>query len=114
MMVKPHNHKSPEPKNPLLPLWPAIKGSLAQVHKPCIRKTCSACARGDKHQAWFLSFSAQGKRKTMYVPLALVPVLKKALQSGRKIEAILYRTGPQIIRIHRKNAQNSGKYPFKS
>ncbi len=33
----------------LLRLWPALKGSLAQVHKPCIRRNCGACARGDKH-----------------------------------------------------------------
>ena len=98
---------SSQRENPLLPLWPAIKGSLALVYKPCIRKGCSTCARGDKHPAWFLSFSSQGKRKTMYVPLALVPTLKKALQNGRKIEAILYLSGPQIIKKHRTNAQKS-------
>jgi hypothetical protein len=94
-------------KNPLLPLWPAIKGSLARVYKPCIRKHCPACARGDKHAAWLLTFSAQGKRKTMYVPLALVATLQRALQNGRKIEALLYRTGPQIIKQHRKIAKQS-------
>jgi hypothetical protein len=26
-------------------LWPAIKGSLAEVRKPCIRRDCPACAR---------------------------------------------------------------------
>jgi hypothetical protein len=107
MIKKPRTRTSSKRENPLLPLWPAIKGSLAQVYKPCIRKGCPACARGDKHPAWLLSFSAQGKRKTMYVPLALVPILKRALQNGRKIEVILYRTGPQIIRKHRQIAQNS-------
>ena len=92
--------------HPLLSLWPAIKGSLGQVYKPCIRKNCPACARGDKHPAWILTFSDQGKRKTMYVPLALVPVLKHALGKGRKIEALLYRTGPQIIKQYRKTVKN--------
>jgi len=50
----------------------------------------------------------------MYVPLALVPTLKRALQNGRKIEAVLYRNGPQIIKKHRKDAQNSGKHLLKS
>jgi hypothetical protein len=88
-------------------LWPALKGSLAKVYKPCIRKNCPACARGDKHPAWLLSLSAQGRRKTMYVPLALVSTMKKALQHGRKIELILHRTGPQMLREHRRKVKNA-------
>lgn len=86
-------------------LWPALKGSLAQVYKPCIRKNCPACARGDKHPAWLLSFSAQGRRKTMYVPLALVPTIRKALHNGRKIEQLLYRSGPQMLKEHRQKVK---------
>jgi hypothetical protein len=90
----------------MAPLWPASKGSLAKVYKPCIRKNCPACARGDKHPAWLFSFSAQGHRKTMYVPLALVTTMKKALQNGRKIEQILYRTGPKLLKQHRQMVKN--------
>jgi hypothetical protein len=86
----------------LAALWPALKGSLAKVYKPCIRKNCPACARGDKHPAWLLSFSSRGRRKTMYVPLALVSTIKKALQNGRRIEQLLYRSGPQMLKQHRQ------------
>jgi hypothetical protein len=104
--------RNPNPANqtgaqPLATLWPAIKGSLAQVRKPCIRKNCPACARGDKHPAWLLSFTSQGKRKTMYVPLALVPTMKKALENGRKLEQLLYRTGPELIKQHRKTLKHA-------
>jgi hypothetical protein len=88
-------------ENQLRQLWPAVKGSLAKVYKPCIRRGCKACASGQKHPAWMLSFTAQGQRKTMYVPLALVPTLKKALRNGRRIEQLLYRTGPRLIKEHR-------------
>jgi hypothetical protein len=104
------NHDRPTRQkwqNQLAALWPALKGSLAKVYKPCIRKNCPACARGDKHPAWLLSFSSQGRRKTRYVPLALVPTLQKALQNGRKIEQILYRTGPDLLRQHRQSAKNA-------
>jgi hypothetical protein len=94
-------------QNKLGSLWPALKGSLAKVYKPCIRKNCPACARGDKHPAWLLSFTSHGKRKTMYVPLALVPTLKKAVRNGRKLEQILYRTGPELIRQHRQTAKRA-------
>src|SRR5207245_7251083 len=83
----------------------AAKGSLAKVYKPCIRKSCSACARGDKHPAWLLSFTSQGRRKTMYVPLALVSAIKRALQNGRKIEQLLYRAGPDLIKKYRQTAK---------
>jgi hypothetical protein len=93
-------------QNQITGLWPALKGSLAKVYKPCIRENCPACARGDKHLAWLLSFSSQGRRKTMYVPLALVPAMKKALQNGRKIEQLLHRTGPELLRQHRQMVKN--------
>lgn len=83
-------------------LWPAAKGSLAKVYKPCIRKNCPACARGDKHPAWLLSFTFEGRRRVMYVPLALVPQIGRAIQNGRKIEEHLYRAGADLIREYRQ------------
>ena len=64
-------------------LWPAIKGSLAQVRKPCIRPDCPACARGDKHPAFILSFTDKGRRRCMYVPAELAPQLQQALTNGK-------------------------------
>jgi hypothetical protein len=40
----------------------------------------------------------------LYVPLAMVPVLKRALQNGRRIEQLLYEMGPTLLREYR--AQN--------
>jgi hypothetical protein len=83
-------------------LWPAIKGSLAEVRKTCLRPGCRACARGDKHPAFILSFTQAGKRRCMYVPSDLVPGLKRALQNGRQIETLLYELGPALLRLHRQ------------
>ena len=81
-------------------LWPALKGSLSKVYKPCIRKNCAACARGDKHPAWLLSVTQKGRRRCLYVPLALVPTLQKALKNGRKLEALLYKMGMAMVKEH--------------
>lgn len=86
----------------LLRLWPALKGSLAQVRKPCIRPHCPACARGDKHPNYLLSFTQKGRRRCLYVPLALVPLLKQALENGRRIERLLYAAGPALLRQYRR------------
>jgi len=86
-------------------LWPAVKGSLAQVRKPCIRPNCSACASGRKHPNHLLAFTtSQGRRRCLYVPVAMVPALKRALNNGRKIERLLYDMGPALLKEYR--AQN--------
>jgi len=71
-------------------LWPALKGSLALVRKPCIRPGCRACAQGEKHPNYLLTFTHQRRRRCLYVPKAMVSVLKRALQNGRRIEQLLY------------------------
>jgi hypothetical protein len=90
-------------------LWPALKGSLAKVYKPCIRKNCAACARGDKHPAWLLSFTDRGRRRCLYVPLALVPEIRKALKNGRKLEALLYKMGVAMVLEYRRTRENLPK-----
>jgi len=84
-------------------LWPALKGSLAKVYKPCIRKNCPACARGDKHPAWLLTFTQHRRRRCLYVPLPLVPLIRQALQNGRRLEQLLYRMGPALVKEYRQS-----------
>ena len=93
----------------LLPLWPALKGSLALFHKPCIRPNCPACLRGDKHPNYLLAFTQKGRRRCLYVPAAMVPVLKRALDRGRRIEQLLYDMGPALLEEYRaKNPAQTG------
>lgn len=86
----------------LLSLWPALKGSLCQVRKPCIRPNCPACARGDKHPAFILTFTQKGRRRCMHVPAELVPLLREGLENGRKLEALLTEAGPLLLRRFRE------------
>jgi hypothetical protein len=83
-------------------LWPAIKGSLSEVRKPCIRPNCPACACGDKHPAFILSFTDKGRRRSMYVPTELVPQLQHALRNGKALDELLYQLGPELLRQYRK------------
>jgi len=96
-------------QNKLLRWWPAFKGSLAQVYKPCIRPNCAACARGDKHPNYLLSFTEKGRRRCRYVPKPMVPMLKRALENGRRIEQLLCEMGPSLLREYRaKNPARTG------
>ncbi len=87
--------------NQLRGYWPALKGSLALVHKPCIRPHCPTCASGQKHPNYLLAFTDQGKRRCLYVPTAMVPVLKRALRNGRRLEQLLYAMGPALLEEYR-------------
>ena len=90
--------------NQLQGCWPALKGSLALVYKPCIRPNCRTCASGKKHPNYLLAFTQEGRRRCLYVPRALVPALKRALNNGRRIEQLLYQMGPALLQEYR--AQN--------
>ena len=83
-------------------LWPALKGSLALVHKPCIRPGCALCASGQKHPAHMLSYTLQGRRRCLYVPVDLVPLIRKSLENGRKIESLLCQSGLALVSEYRK------------
>jgi hypothetical protein len=95
--------------NKLQACWPALKGSLALVRKPCIRPNCSACASGKKHANYLLAFNHKGQRRCLYVPAAMVPKLKRALANGRRIEQLLYEMGPALLKEYRiRNPAQTG------
>jgi hypothetical protein len=85
----------------LLACRPALKGSLAQVRKPCVRPNCRACASGKKHPNYLLALTDKGQRRCLYVPIAMVPLLKRALKNGRRIEQLLYQMGPALLKEYR-------------
>ena len=82
-------------------LWPAAKGSLALVRRPCIRAKCAVCERGEKHPAWIFTFRQKGRQRCLYVRPALVEALRQAIRNGRRMEELLTRSGAALIERHR-------------
>ena len=83
-------------------LWPAAKGSVAEVRKPCVRPACKACAEGRKHRAFILSYKDGAQRRCLYVPAEQVAALRTAIANGRRIEQILSQCGAQWVRQARQ------------
>ena len=83
-------------------LWPAAKGSVAEVRKPCIRTGCKACAEGRKHRAFILSYKDGTRRRCLYVPAERVTALRTAIANGRRIEQLLSQCGAEIVRQARQ------------
>jgi len=93
----------------LAALWPALRGSLTEVRKPCIRPHCPACARGDKHAAFLWTFTEQGRRRCRYVPVALAPwseVRWKLLHQGPQV---FVRGGFAFHSIHASQAASASE-----
>ena len=83
-------------------LWPVAKGSLAQVRRPCMRRNCQACARGDKHPGWIFVFREKGRQRCLYVRKTFVPALREAILNGRRLEERLTRAGQELIERDRQ------------
>lgn len=78
-------------------LWPAAKGSVAQIRKPCVRPACKACAEGRKHPAFILSYKDGTRRRCLYVPAERVEALRRAIANGRCIEQLLSQAGARMV-----------------
>jgi len=87
-------------------LWPVAKGSLAQVRRPCMRRNCQACARGDKHPGWIFVFRENGRQRCLYVRQRLVPALRRAILNGRRLEEHLTRAGHELIERDRQEGRS--------
>ena len=86
----------------LVGMWPLAKGSLAEVHKPCIRQNCLTCKSGKKHPALMFGFTQAGKRRCRYVPAAPAPLLRQALANARRLEQRLAELGAELLERYRQ------------
>lgn len=91
-------------------LFPAAKGSLSRVARPCGRpKKCAACLSGKRHPMWIFAFRQEGRARCLYVPEELVPALQRALANGRELEKRLVAEGAALIeRYRRRRSARSG------
>lgn len=87
-------------------LWPAARGSVSEVRKPCVNPNCRVCASGEKHPVWLYSCVLDGKRKCVYVPRDEVSALQQALANGKALEQILVRAGLALIRDAKEKASD--------
>ena len=83
--------------NEIAKLWPLAKGSLSEVRKPCVRKECKACAEGRGHRATIYTHHEGSRLRCMHVRPGFVPELRRAIENGRKLEAVLVRLGREAV-----------------
>jgi len=74
-------------------LWPAAKGSVREYHQKCVKAECRRCASGKGHPVWQLTYYLDGRQRSKHIPRSLIGDVKRALANGRKIEALLVKSG---------------------
>jgi len=80
-------------------LLPAAHGTVAEVRKPCTRKNCARCQRGERHPAFIYVYSDEtGRRRCLHVPRELVPELRRRLENGKAISRLLFEAGAEFVR----------------
>ena len=77
--------------------WPVALGSLSLRRSPCVRKNCHACQTGEQHPSYVLYGRIRGQRFARYVPDDLATDVTRALENGRRLQAMLYEAGTRYL-----------------
>lgn len=82
-------------------IWPVALGSLSLRRSPCTRSGCSACASGAQHKSYVLYGLRRGRRFALYVPAEMVPVVRKALSNGRRLQQLVFDAGFRWVKARK-------------
>jgi len=91
---------------------PLITSTLSEIHTKCGNPNCR-CASGQKHIAHILTRNVNGKTKTTYVPVDLVPEVKEWVEEYQRLRKCLNGItiiGEEIVRgyVKAKRAKREG------
>jgi hypothetical protein len=90
-------------------LWPAILGSLSLRRSPCVRESCPACLSGEQHQSYVLYSRLNGRRFSVYVPVELVPEVRRCVDNGRALQELLQEAAPRYVKALKRERANTSK-----
>lgn len=85
-------------------LMPVARGSLALVRKACGKPGCRACKSGKRHPAWLFVYREGGKQHSRHVPSALAPLMRRAVENGRRLERAMCAEGLRYLDSLSKDA----------
>ena len=72
-----------------------LRGSLTLMRHACGKGGCH-CARGEKHESWYLCFSEGGRKRMVSVPRAALPSVREWVaryREGKRCLETLGKTG---------------------
>lgn len=97
----------------LAPGRPVLAATLTQIRKRCGRPACH-CYHGDPHLAWHLTYKAEGKTRTVYVPHDLLDEVRAWIEEHKRIKALLdeiHQLTVALVRTHAKTRKRKAGRP---
>jgi hypothetical protein len=68
---------------------PLLAATLTEVHKRCGRASCRCVTQGEPHHAWHLTYKAEGKTRTVYVPHDLLDEVRSWIDNHHRHKELL-------------------------
>jgi hypothetical protein len=93
---------------------PMLAATLAEVHKRCGRKTCRCVTHQELHTAWHLTYKAQGKTRTVYVPLDLLADVRSWIDHHKRHKNLLteiHQLTVALVRTHARTKKRQAGRP---
>ena len=84
---------------------PLVAASLVQQRVRCGQPRCH-CAQGDKHVKTAISQTVDGKTRTVYVPLELVPEVHTWVAEHKRVKQLLKEISDLTIALIRTHASH--------
>jgi len=78
-------------------LTPVARGTVSLVRKPCNRPNCKLCKSGQKHPALIFTCRVDSKGKCFHVQPRHEALMRKAVENGKKLEALIARAGVDLV-----------------
>jgi hypothetical protein len=85
----------------LVPTGPLVAASLAQVQKRCGQPSCSCHHGGPLHRAHHLTFTEEGRTRTVYVPQDLLAEVRGWVQEYQRLKALTHEVSQLTLALIR-------------
>jgi hypothetical protein len=85
---------------------PLLAASLTEVQKRCGRKSCRCQTDGPRHSAWQLTYSLQGKTRTVYVPFDLLDDVHSWIANHKRHKSLLAEIHQLTVALIKSHAQH--------
>jgi hypothetical protein len=90
----------------LAPGRPVLAASLVAIAKHCGRPSCHCQRGGPKHVGNYLTCKVDGKTRSVYVPLDLLPEVRLWIEEHRRLKQLLQEINQLTLALVRSHAQH--------
>ena len=85
-------------------LMPVARGTVSPVRKPCNRPNCKLCRSGERHPALIFTCRVDGKGRCFHVQPKHEAIMRRAVENGKRLEALMAKAGVDLVRSLREAA----------